>query len=436
MNRRTKAVVFFGALLTAVTSIGAQAPPAAAQATTPKGLVIQVGLDLIQIDASITDSKGRPVTDLKAADLQLTVDGKKQPLTNAAFFGATDADGNVASPAAADRDDAVKSPDTLVFVVDDLDMSFASMYAARRGLARFAANWESPAPMMALRAISDDSPNFTVFRSLDRLQSAIDSLKYNMRSSKGVRSVSPSQDGNLGQASTRSVSLKTATEQEMASNVNPTMALANLESRVSNLVSTINSLRSLPGRKAVVFVSEGFYVANRPQDLARGLPFSSLFDDRDIEAGMRIITEVANRASVVLYTVDPRGLETDELDISRPYPGPAAASAQRLAQWQARVGSQQSLSQIAGDTGGMAIVNTNGIKEGLEEILRDHAAYYLVGFEPPPQTFDRKSGRPKFHNIKLTVNRPGVQVRTRAGFYGITDAEVLNKVPLPVAPSH
>ena len=49
--------------------------------------VIQVGVDLIRIDATVTDKSGRPVTDLRPEDFRLKVDGKPVPVENAVFFG-------------------------------------------------------------------------------------------------------------------------------------------------------------------------------------------------------------------------------------------------------------------------------------------------------------------------------------------------------------
>ena len=49
-------------------------------------------------------------------------------------------------------------------------------------------------------------------------------------------------------------------------------------------------------------------------------------------------------------------------------------------------------------------------------------------------TFAKKAGRPKFHRIKLKVNRPNLRVRTREAFYGVTDQEVNDRAPVgPIA---
>jgi len=55
-------------------------------------------------------------------------------------------------------------------------------------------------------------------------------------------------------------------------------------------------------------------------------------------------------------------------------------------------------------------------------VLNDQESYYLIGFIPEEATFKREKAR-GFHDLKVKVNRPGVRVRTRSGFFGVTDEE-------------
>ena len=382
---------------------------------TPQPLVIQVGVDLIQIDATVTDKRGRPVTDLRAEDFTLEVDGKKRPLTNAIHFGAPAvaaavSDSGPETDVTQQAEGSEPSPgNTVVFVIDDLNMSFNSMYQARRGLTKFASEWEESRTRAAVRTTSDDSLTFTLFNNALEFENSAAQLRYNIRSNKGIRSVGSmlSDRGSSGRMAAM-----------MAENLaaNPAVLHANMRQRFYSLITTINSLRSVPGRKAVVLVSEGFTsIPSGSSPLGSEGALSSLFlGTSGIHESVRLITEVANRASVVLYAVDPRGLMLD---------GPSA-----------RIVSQASLRQLAEATGGLAIANTNDLRGGFGDVLRDQAAYYLIGFEPHDDTFARKWGRPRFHKIKLKVNRPNLRVRTREGFYGVTDQEVNDRAPVsPIA---
>lgn len=389
-----------------------------AEAATP--LVIRVGVDLIQIDATVTDKKGRPVSDLRLDEFTLEVDGRKRDIGNLVFFGAPNPD--VTAPRGDESGTVRPAPslreNTVVFVIDDLNMSFASMHQTRRGLRKFASEWGETRTRAALRITSDESPAFTLFGDAAQFEAAAAGLRYNIRSDKGMRSVRPmmSERG-------MTAGMATAMRENLAPI--PSAVLANLQQRLTSLVTTINSLRSLPGRKAVVLVSEGFTtlpIGSAP--LASAGALGSLFlGEPGIHEELRLITEVANRASVVLYAVDPRGLIVD-LPGAADDPTPDQLNRVVQERWTDRVVSQASLQELADSTGGLAIANRNDLKGGFGDVLRDQSSYYLVGFEPAEQTFKRKSGDAKFHKIKLSVKRPGLRVRTRAGFYGVTDEEV------------
>jgi hypothetical protein len=69
---------------------------------------------------------------------------------------------------------------------------------------------------------------------------------------------------------------------------------------------------------------------------------------------------------------------------------------------------------IARQTGGFLIRNSNDF--GLKKVADDQKGYYLLGYRPADETFNRM-----FHRIKVKVKRGGLEVRTRDGFYGISE---------------
>jgi hypothetical protein len=71
---------------------------------------------------------------------------------------------------------------------------------------------------------------------------------------------------------------------------------------------------------------------------------------------------------------------------------------------------------IAKETGGMLFYNSNGFH--IQDIVEDQQGYYLIGFRPAGETFNRS-----FHHIAIKLKPKGLAVRTRTGFYGVTDAE-------------
>ena len=99
----------------------------------PPALVVRLSVDLVQVDAVVTDAKGRPITDLVAADFEILQDGRVQAVTQAVYMGGTTppslAGGTVASGTEAAPGEA--PADALVFVVDDRALSVTSLDATR-----------------------------------------------------------------------------------------------------------------------------------------------------------------------------------------------------------------------------------------------------------------------------------------------------------------
>jgi hypothetical protein len=88
----------------------------------------------------------------------------------------------------------------------------------------------------------------------------------------------------------------------------------------------------------------------------------------------------------------------------------------------------ESLRAMADATGGRAIVNDNDMHRQVPAVLAESASYYLLGVEPPPPGTD---GR--LHGIRVRVSRPGVEARTRAGYYDPTEEERTDRAALAAA---
>ncbi len=86
----------------------------------------------------------------------------------------------------------------------------------------------------------------------------------------------------------------------------------------------------------------------------------------------------------------------------------------------------EGLNYLSQQTGGFTVVNTNDLNIGIDEALYDQQSYYLLGFDPEDEKFDQRR-----HSIKVKLNRPGLKVRTRSGFFGVTESERLNEPAKP-----
>lgn len=182
----------------------------------------------------------------------------------------------------------------------------------------------------------------------------------------------------------------------------------------NGLMAVINSMQRLPGRKAIIFFSEGVAI---PPNVKRH--FSSVINN-------------ANRANVSLYTIDIAGLRADSplaqsrdeinnrsrqrmdnLDRTMNTRGPLTVGLERNEDI-LNFNPQNGLIQLAQETGGQFIGDTNNIGPKLKAVDEDLNSYYLLTYAPTNQNYDGK-----FRNISVKLNRSGADVQTRKGYYAV-----------------
>ena len=185
---------------------------------------------------------------------------------------------------------------------------------------------------------------------------------------------------------------------------------------------------SLPGATPEIGVEQGRITAgNANAKYDRG--FESCERERsllafvDHELEVRALAQRANRANVTFYAVDPRGLAAFDDSIGPMRPATPAQDRERLA---ARQGG---LRELAGNTDGAVVLNTNDVKSGVSRMMADLGSYYLMQYY---STNTKLDGR--FRTIRVRVKRPGVQVRARPGYLAPTEAEAPGRPAVPVLP--
>jgi VWFA-related protein len=193
------------------------------------------------------------------------------------------------------------------------------------------------------------------------------------------------------------------TQAASSARLNGVRSSGQISGTLSAVAYAIQGLSEMPGRKAIAFFSDGFAIQSS-----------------------RVI-ELANRASVTLYTFDSRGLApfslsaVDVCSSCAGHNGPAKITALEGGREAGFRASQAGLRLMALGTGGIFFHDDNGLDRGLGEALDDMSNYYLIGYQPRRDDFDLAGVRPKFHNIKVKVLRRGLQVRSRYGFMGTPD---------------
>lgn len=366
---------------------------ASAQQDVPR---LRISTTVVEIDSVVTDKQGRHVDDLRAEEFELYQDGRRQNINSVRYVALDGAAANAASrPAEARR--------TLAIVVDDLSMSFTNMAATRRALQAFVERDVAPGDLVAVIHAGHDGVITEPFTS-DKgvLLETIRRLRYNMMSTGHPL------NGDLGTDQTR--------VERIDELQNETFTVGALGA-VSGLV---RAMRDMPGRKAVVVATDGFRLTDRALGTMPSL------STRVIEAVKQLVDD-ANRAFVVVHTIDTQRLAPPDwtsadaggaftsasFELSHEILGGMFTSREDGPEFLARAG------------GGLYLRRSNDLAGLFGRVMADQRGYYLVAYEPDDQTFQRADRkRPTFHSVKVKVTRPGVRVRARSGFFGVTDEDL------------
>ncbi len=378
--------------------------------------VVKITTNLVQVDAVITDKKGKVVTDLRPEEIQILENGRSQKITHFSFVSTEARLAPEPTPAAKIDRNAPPGPPTrlrpedvrrtIALVVDDLGLSFESTHYVREALKKFVDRQMQPGDLVAIIRTRGGMGALQQFTSDKRqLYAAIDRVKWSLIIGR-VGAFAPIQD------SSRMSEAAAAADEDLNQTREDIFAVGTLGA--VNYV--VRGMRDLPGRKSILLISEGFRI------YSRGDPTRSY---RALQSLQRLVDR-ANRASVVIYTMNAVGLQTLGLtaadstgEMTLDQVEQQLANRRNLA-----FESQEGLDYLARQTGGVSIRNTNDLSGGIRRVLEEQGSYYLIGYRPDQATFDPTTGRRKFHKLSLKITRPGkFNVRMRNGFYGVSDED-------------
>ncbi|MDQ3801711.1 MAG: VWA domain-containing protein [Acidobacteriota bacterium] len=426
------ALLLFVFLLSPVSRAQTPKPPSTPPATKPPVTaddddVVKISTTLIQLDVTVTDESGKVVTDLKPEDFEIYENGERQEITNFSFMSATPR-ANPAMPGTPSVKNTPTAPllstparpervrRTIALVVDDLTLSFQSTAYVRQSLKKFVDEQMQDGDLVAIIRTGAGAGALQQFTSDKRqLYAAIERVRWNPLGSGNIGAFAPIQsspDSSLGGG-------RNAGEEEgIAPNGNPDAELnsfrQNLFARgtLGALNYIIRGMNELPGRKSVMLFSDGFKLFTRAEQ--------EFVEASQILDSLRRLVDLANRSSVVIYTMDARGLQALGLTAEDNVGGLNAGQLeQRLSDRRSEfIDTQEGLIYLAQQTGGFAITNTNDLTGGVQRVLNDQS-YYLIAYQPDPETFDPKTRR--FNRLVVRVRRPDLRVRYRSGFFGVTD---------------
>ena len=402
-------------------------PPAAPQDSRQDD-VVRINTNLVQVDPVITDRSGKQVTDLRRDEVQIFEDGKQQQITNFSYVSLA-----TAAPTATARPingNALPIPHvplkreevrrTIALVVDDLGLSFESAYYVRQALKKFVEQQVQSGDLVAIIRTGGGIGALQQFTS-DRRQllAAVEKVKWNSNGRAGISTFAPI-GGNRLPSGVPEESLTTDRALEELDNFREDLFAVGT---LGALNYVIKGLRELPGRKSVLLLSDGIKIFNRSDPG---------FDSRILER-LRRLADLANRAAVVIYTMDARGLQPLSLTAADSTAGLSRDEIEESLADRRRdfFESQNGLNYLSEQTGGMFFRNNNDLNAGIRRVIQDQEGYYLIGYRPDESTFNGKSERRKFHKLSLKITRPGkFTVRMRNGFYGISDESLDSQTPV------
>lgn len=178
----------------------------------------------------------------------------------------------------------------------------------------------------------------------------------------------------------------------------------------------VSSLSGLPGRKALLYVSDGV-------PMSAGEDLFTLADSRHgggaagqlraaryrLRRQFKDLTSHAASSRVVFYTLDARGLASHS-SLSAEHGGSLAGSMLEIDTIR-DINVQEPLLMMAEDTGGLATINSNNIRGALERMRADFDTYYSLGYNP------KHFGDGRYYPVEVkVVGHPGAQVRHRKGY--------------------
>lgn len=416
--------------LLAIATIVVLAVPSVYARSTPRDsrIVETVRADVVNVDVVVVDKDGSHVTDLTADDFEIRENGDPVEVTNFAVFRGAPDDLRVVAGAGAAQAPAVAppvalDPDTdphrlrLVVVFDNFFTSVPSRLRALNRLEPF------------LEETLRGNAEVMIVSAGRRMGVALPFTEDPRAVSEVVGRVARATTESASRAD-QAQSLESLFEEALLEGRDTTglesfAEALGFEERgevlalLEMLGHVVDSLAGLEGRKAVLFVSDGFPV--RPGD-------SPVFRDTvgsryDVYGDLADLTRRANGNRVVFHTLRPSGLQTSipGAEVGRlSGRGGGRGAVYDQARIDRTANTRSGLVDLATATGGRVLFEGNRIESFLTEVAGDLTTYYSLGYRRPAAT-----EKTRYRKIDVRVKRKGVDVLHRKGDFAKTEGDAL-----------
>jgi VWFA-related protein len=401
-----------------------------AQAQTPAPK-FRTTTRLVELSVSALDRRGQPVTDLKLEDFTIEEGGKVRPISIFKYEGGPSTEPNalpLPDGLFTNRVEFTPGPprNITALLLDELNTPVQNSMRVRAMAMKFLKAL-APRSRMAvyqmssgLRVLHDFTDDATSLRDrIDKaliampLETTIDMDKAVMEAEQFVEMFATDR-----QMAAEAVAIaRSQLETDM---------LANAQARSLRLAKTLAAIDSLgrhlsgiPGRKNLVWIGAGISISSVTGALGTG-PHGSIetFEDKVKRTSQKLAQQ-----GVVLYVVDAKGLE-----VARSQSAESAGTLpmRGRGRFEPQLDSERlsddtfpAMDMMSSMTGGRYLRNSNDLAAGFKSAAVDLAGSYTLGFYVSDEPDN------KWHTLKASVKRSGVELRHRKGYL----AEPITPVP-------
>jgi VWFA-related protein len=403
---RSKSWIFFPALFAAAVAAAQQPAPAPAPPTFSERVEVRV----LNLDVDVTDAQGNPVTDLKKEDFTVRIGKTAVPID---YFTRVDqgtihtTDLSTANPdqvleAYRQGDEAFVPRNFLIYV----DLGTLSPGLRNRSLEALRDLVTKLGPRDAVRVVVFDRSEKVLTDWTTSKETAMAALSSIERQGVGMSRLN-AERLTISQIDSSRPRARSSFVYQYAQEVGQ-----EIETMLTGMRRELVNLTPLHGQRAFVFLSGGFeyqpgwvmaQYASGTNIAASALTFTNI---RDVPQRVGGLARDANSDGVTFYTIDANGLTGEGVSAA----GDDPLGSRPRVSFIARQDRQSGLMQLADETGGIALLNSNDFRGGLGRVYQAVSTYYSLGVTL--SKLDMKG----YESISVGVNRPGVKVRSRKGY--------------------
>jgi VWFA-related protein len=406
MYPRAGCLTYSAVLSLCAASLFSQTAPSDSQPT-----IFRAETRLVLLDIVVTNGKGEPVSSLHRDDFQITEDGKPQSVsvfeehwapavsiaklppmpanvfTNYPLTRIPDSvnvlllDWLITQP----QDQAYVRAQTIRYLKGLTPGTSLAVFTLGSHLHMVQGFTTDPAVLLAALDSKKGKPGAESTRLLPTTvqaaseQDLIDLMKMNMAAPAAIEAVS----------------------QEMAG----TSAL-HADERVKVTLQALQLLArflsGVPGRKNVIWFSGSFPISIFP---GGGVP-------REYAGDLRQTADLLTPGRVAIYPVSGEGLTGNFTYQAENAPTPQEQEENLRAENVKRAEKQFAMEELAKDTGGQALYNTNGLSDAMAHAINGGAHYYGLAYSPTNQKMDGK-----YRAIQVKLLRSDYKLAYRRGYY-------------------